>query len=184
MFKTQEESSPLTLLVLIGVYRLIFPAIRAEFSSDYPLPQAVQRLREVASPISLANCFGSRTTVGEIGEQNVWLQVFLGTVNWGHYPMRFDGKFQRVGDNLVLSGQFTLTSGNKAWMLLWIGGATLFTVGPAVQQWSRADPAWWSAPLFPLVILVLVIISGRFCCRHHSNVPWLSKIISQALVIR
>ena len=183
MFKAFNEFLSSTLLPgLLRSYRFLFPAIAAEFPSDYSLAESVERLRQAATPTSASAYLTRRTMVGNVSGREVWLQAFMVGARRGYYPMRFDGKFRQAHNGLVLAGRFTLTTGNKAYQLFCLCFLTVLTLGFIGQEWSRAHPVWWG-PLPCLAFLVGLVFHGQFSYRTRNNVAWLSRIIIQTLTV-
>src|SRR5437016_14676948 len=85
---------------------LIYGSYRAEFESDFDLPESVRRL-SAATSRSVFSALTHQAAAGKVSESRVSLQRVIPFFGNGMKPFFF-GKFDVRDGRTILSGQFTL----------------------------------------------------------------------------
>jgi hypothetical protein len=158
---------------------LLYGGVPAEFESAFGLDESVRRLL-AATGRSVFSAFTHQAAVGTVREDRVSLQRVIPFVGNSFKPF-FVGKFLSLNGRIVLSGQFTMLWGVKAFMTFWFGFCLLWTVLAILPLLARDPRTWW----FPLAGLGMFAAGTAFLCFckwiSRKDIPWLSAVIQNAL---
>jgi hypothetical protein len=151
----------------------LFGSTPAEFASDFPLEESVERLRAEVAPLLTAGLRFRQCAAGRVSTSGVSLCRVI-PLHRNPFQPFFIGTFDESEGKVVLKGAFTLHPAVKTLMSLWLvySAVWVVVVGMAVlaprpglllalfgvlvslagvgvaklgQAWAGNDPAWLSA---------------------------------------
>ena len=157
----------------------IYSSIPAEFKSTYGLTESVTRLR-AATRRSAFGVLGQQAAAGPVSESRVRLQRVIPMVGNSFKPFFF-GRFEVRGEEVYLTGRFTMLGLVKAFMTFWFGSVLAFGVALAIYAINIHGGHWLPA-LSGLVMFgagVGLVGFGKWLARN--DVAWLSNIVRTAL---
>jgi hypothetical protein len=177
----------------------LYPRVPASFRSDYPVDEAVKRLREVVAPTIFHSLF-KQSAVGKVRKDCVRIQRVIPFFGNSFKPI-FVGAFKDTANGPVLEGAFTTFMFSKVFMTLWFGFAFIWTaiaivafvfVGLTTVAGHTASDTSVSAVVMAgnMILLpvsgMLLIFFGcgllRFCWwLSRGDIEFLSKTIARAL---
>jgi hypothetical protein len=99
--------------------KTLYPNQPVEFRSDYPLDEAMGRLRKVVQPNIFCSLF-KQSAVGRVGKDRVRLQRVIPFFGNSFKPI-FVGKFDESAEVVFLKGRFTTFTSAKVFMTIWFG---------------------------------------------------------------
>ncbi len=158
---------------------VIYGAVPADFESEFGLDESVKRLSS-ATKRSVFGALTHQAAVGRVSKRRVVLQKVIPFFGNSFKPF-YTGEFREANGRVVLTGRFAMHWSVKTFMTLWFGFCALWTVLAIVPLLMRDPSAWW----FPLggmgmfVAGVSFVAFGKWLARN--DIPWLSKVIQDAL---
>jgi hypothetical protein len=157
----------------------LFRSIPAEFQSDYPLEESVERLRAVVKPF-FHNFPLLKEATGKIRQDRVSIRRM--TPIGSSFKPSFIGSFHEKAGQVVLSGAFTLHFFTKAILICglpFIGlMAVLIAIFAAVEGYLPKPE--FTIPAFALLPFWLAVeCLGQWLSRD--DLTWLSTVIRRAL---
>jgi len=111
--------------MLRSFVKTLYPSQPVEFRSDYPLDEAMRRLREVVKPNIFCSLF-KQSAVGRVDNDRVRLQRVIPFFGNSFKPI-FVGKFDDSAGTVSLKGRFTTFTFAKFFMTAWFGFALIWT---------------------------------------------------------
>ena len=158
---------------------LLYGAVPADFESAFGLEESVRRL-SAATERSVFGALTHQAAVGRVSEARVSLQRVNPFVRNSFKPF-YIGEFREINGRLVLSGRFTMLWWVKAFMTFWFGFCLLWTALAILPLLARDPHTWW----FPFAGVGMFAVGVAFValCKRlaRNDVPWLSKVIQDAL---
>ena len=103
----------------------LYPNFPASYRSDYPLNEAVGRLRGSVETNGFYALL-KESAVGKVSERHVRLQRVIPFFGNSFKPI-FVGMFRQKAEGVFLEGKFTTFMYSKIFMTLWFGFASLWT---------------------------------------------------------
>ena len=104
----------------------LYPNFPASYRSDYPLNEAVGRLRGSVETNGFYALL-KESAVGKVSERHVRLQRVIPFFGNSFKPI-FVGMFRQKAEGVFLEGKFTTFMYSKIFMTLWFGFASLWTI--------------------------------------------------------
>lgn len=165
---------------MIGtVSAFLFPSTPADFPSDYPLDEAVQRLRS-ATVWDFEWSFTRSVMEGVVGADKVRLSRVILFYGNSSRPL-FTGSFRPQGGGTVLSGSFAMSKWARASTSFALGFAIFLAALVTLGTFLGGASIWW-APFAGLGFIALLVGNLKFChWLARKDIRWLSQTISQAL---
>jgi hypothetical protein len=155
------------------LYSFLFRSIPAEFRSDYPLEESVERIRAVVKPLHLIK----EAAAGNVRQGRVW--IWWSTLFGSPFKPTFIGSFHEKSGQVVLAGAFTLDFGSKAILTFGFGLIGLIAVLDVIVGAGRGY-----VPKPELQFLAFALGFGLDCLGQwmsRNDVTWLSAVIRRAL---
>ncbi len=159
--------------------------IPAAFASDFPVAEAVSRLRN-ATQRSVLAAFGRECAVGTVSQERVRLQRVIPLMGNSFKPI-FVGSFVERNGRTMLEGRFTLFRSTKILMTVWFTFVLLWTTLASTAvifdvRLLREQPEMLFLPIAGVVLLFLGLGFLRFgWWISRRDVDFLSTVISGAL---
>ena len=161
------------------LFDLLYGAVPADFESAFGFEESVRRLSD-ATKRSVFGAFTQQAAVGQVSRDRVSLQRVIPFVGNSFKPF-YIGKFRELNGRVVLTGRFTMLWWVKAFMTFWFGFCALWTALAIAPLLMRDANAWWfpfaGASMFAVGV-AFVAFAKRLA---RNDVPWLSKVIQDAL---
>ncbi len=161
---------------------LLYGSVSAEWESAYPLEESVARLRAVTLR-SAFSALAESAAVGTVSESEVKLQRVIPMVRNSFKPF-FLGRFVKRGEQVFLTGRFTMLLITKIFMSFWLGFLAFFSIAALVSMLAAPPekPGRFSLVLAPLAMMAFgigMLRLGKWFCRN--DVQWLTNVIRRAI---
>jgi len=170
-------------------FSFLYGDIPAQFQSDFPLRESVQRLRDRTRRSVFSSLF-RQGAVGPITESRVRLQRHVPWFGNSFKPI-FVGRFYHSQGRVVLEGRFTMFLFSKVFMTVWLAFALVWTILAALAALKGAgqNPAGSQHDLVGLLIPlggVLFFLAGIGFVRgcwwlSRNDMAFLESVIRGAL---
>lgn len=169
----------------------LYPSIPVAYRSDYPVEEAVKRLREAVKPTIFHSLF-KQSAVGEVRKDRVRLQKVIPFFGNSFKPI-FVGAFKDTADGVILEGVFTTFMFSKIVMTVWFGFSLIWTLtaifaaagiifakGNILTSFNMLYAI--SFPVFGLLFMAFGYGLLRFCWWvSRADMDFLSRTITHAL---
>jgi hypothetical protein len=164
----------------VGLKRLLYESMPAQFRSAYNIDESVNRLAAVTKRFALS-AIGETAVVGKVSADAVRLQRVMPMVRNSFKPF-FIGHFETREGVTMLTGHFGMSLFVKIFMSFWLGMVGLFGLIFLLSAVSSTSSIpWWAAiaPLFMFAAGFGLVALGKWFSRN--DVAWLSSVIGRAL---
>ena len=166
--------------MLRKISRYLSPRIAVEFSSDFLLPESIDRLRKATSRHPLAS-FAEQFAAGPVSASMVRLQRVVPFFGNSFKPV-FVGRFVERERRVLLEGHFTVFRKTALFVLLMLGFLSLLTVVMTAMLLISTSPRDRYAPLLPVGFGILIVALVRFgWWLSRRDLDFLEAVIRTAL---